>query len=596
MKRGLPIELRKSLADLVRPRERLNVWQWAKKHVDYSRIPNYDTPFHGQYDPDFIPMWKEPAEALTDLSVREVAVVKSTRMGGSENAVLNPISFCISEKPQPILYLTGDQMSAERFLEKRVKRRLRASKRTAEALRDAQATQHDISFRTMDFRVSWPRSRHAFKQDGWAMVLCDETSIWPEYATDMARRRVDSYPFPHILFISSPDPMQKRNSDQDPIFMEWERGDKREWMCPDPAGGEFVFRMGGKDADGLRWDPEAKREDGTWDLEKVKKSAHYVTPGGAVILNEDRMKVARAGRWVPTATESAVPGCRSYRLNAFLSPFSAGDFGAIAVAFLKAKGSVNGLRAFVYEYLAEKHYEKKESVNDDELMSRCRDYVMAVPTAAPFMGKDREGSVFITVDVQKGHMWYVIREWWGSGDSALLDWGYAVEWQQIEELANKYKAVRVLPDCGYEERAIEVYEYAIEAKALPLRGSPSLKYMPVKENVVNPWEGKRGTGEDDRKIATYLFNADMFKQHLAVLMGGNARQAWAIPKDTPMAYFKQANSEERVDGEWKKKKGHPDNHIADCETMQVVGAYLHGLYRVLGHVEEADQEGDGHEN
>ena len=575
---------------MVQPRERLNIWQWAAKHVDYSRVPNYDTPFHGAYDPDFVPMWKEIVEGLTNLSVREIAVVKATRMGGSENAVLNPISYFISERPQPILYLTGDQMTAERFLEKRVKRRLRASKRTADALRDAQATQHDISFRTMDLRVSWPRSRHAFKQDGWAVVFCDETSIWPEYATDMARRRVDSYPFPHILFISSPDPMQKRGSDEDPIFMEWDRGDKREWNCPDPAGGEFVFELGSKDGPGLHWDEQAKREDGSWDLERVRASAYYLTPGGAKIRNEDRLKVVRAGRWVATMLENAVPGCRSYRLNAFLSPFGAGDFGNIAVAFLKAKSSATGMRTFTYEYLAEKFYAKKESVNDDELMARGLEYLMAIPTAAPFIGKDREGSVFITVDVQKGHMWYVVREWWAGGDSALLDWGYAVEWQQVEVLADKYRAVRVLPDCGYSERAIEVYEYAIDAKALPLRGSDTLKYLPVKEFEVNPWEGRRGQ-DSDRRIVTHVFNSDMFKQHLAALMGGTTRQRWAIPKDTPLAYIKQAGSEERVDGVWKTKKGRPNNHIADCETMQVVAAYLHGLYRVLG-VENQEPAGD----
>lgn len=588
---NLQPELRLRIADLIRPRERINVWQWAEKHIDYARVPNYDTPIHGVYSADYIPMWKEIVECLTDPNVREIAVVKATRLGGSENAILNPISYFVSESPRPILLLTGDQLSAERFLDKRVKRRLRAADRTAEALKNAQVTQHDIAFRNMDLRVSWPRSRHAFKQDGWALVLCDETSLWPEYATDMARRRVDSYPFPHILFLSSPDPMQKRSSDQDPIFIEWERGDKSEWRCPDPNGGEFVFQIGTKDGDGLRWDETAKREDGTWDYEKVKATAHYVTPRGAVIQNADRLKIARAGRWVPTATDTASPGCRSFRLNSFLSPFSSGDFGHIAVAFLRAKNSVNGMRAFVYEYLAEKYYAKKEAVNDDELMARSKKYLLGILTAAPFMEKGREGAVFITVDVQKGHVWYVVREWWPGGDSALLDWGYAVEWEQIEELANKYKAVRVFPDCGYEERAIEVYEYAMQAKALPLRGSPSLKYLPVKECLVNPWEGRSGSKGEKEQIATYLFNADMFKQHQAALMGGTTRHTWALPKDIQMAYIVQAGSEERVDGEWKTKKGRPNNHIADCETMQIVAAFLHGLYRAIVQP-RADDEND----
>ena len=574
-------EQREGLADMIRPRERLNVWEWAARHVDLSRVPSYDTPYHEPYDPDIFPMWKEVVEGLTDPQVREIAVVKATRLGASENLVLNTIGYCVSERPQPILYLTGDQVTAERFLDKRVRRRLRAARRTADALREAQVSKHEIAFRNMDFRVNWPRSKLAFKQDGWALVLCDETSVWPEYATDMARRRVDSYPFPHILFISSPDPMQKRGSDADPIFQEWERGDKREWFCPDPAGGDFQFEMGSKDGAGLHWDESAKREDGTWDLRKVRESAHYVTPGGAVIQNHDRMRIARAGRWVATATDTAAPGCRSYRLNSFHSPFAAGDFGSLAVAFLKAQATPGGMRTFAYEYLAEKYYQKKAALNDDELIERQREYAMGSLSAAPILHKTGKGWVFVTVDVQKGHLWYVAREWWPGGDSALLDWGYAVEWQMIEAVATKFGAYRVFPDIGYEERAIEVCEYAMEAKAVPLRGSPSLKYLPVQEVEINPWEGRRRGGAEDQRIMTYTFNSDMFSTHLAALMSGQSRHVWALPKDTPMAYVNQANSEECVDGVWKTKKGRPNNHIRDCEKMQVVAAFIHGLYRIL---------------
>lgn len=581
--------LRESIADMIRPRERMNVWEWARRNVDYGRVPNYDTPFHGPYDPEYMPFWKEIVEGLTDLNVREIAVVKATRMGASENAMINPIAYFVSERPQPVLYLTGDQLTAERFLEKRLRRRLRASKRTAAALADAQATQHDVAFRTMDFRVSWPRSRHAFKQDGWAMVLCDETSVWPEYATDMARRRCDSYPFPHILFVSSPDPMQKRSSDEDPIFLEWERGDKREWNCPDPAGGEFVFRMGAKDADGLRWDEAAKREDGTWDLKKVRETAHYLTPGGATIRNEDRLKVVRAGRWVPTASETAVPGCRSYRMPVFLSPFKAGDFGEIAVSFLKAQQSPVGLRHFVYESLAEKFYEEATAVNEDELKAREAEYELGELSALGVMGKDRRGWVFITVDVQKGHLWYLVREWWAGGDSALLDFGYAVEWQQIDEVARKYGAYKVYPDCGYEERNFEVWEYAMQSQAIPLRGSPSMKYLPVQENTVNPFEGKKNSGE--LRLLTYTFNSNLFATILDAMMAGRVRQRWAIPKNAPLTYRKQALSEEFVDGERKKKRGHPDNHLADCEKMQIVAAWLHGLYRALVPTEDDGSSG-----
>lgn len=561
------------------PRPRTNVWQWAASAVDFSLAPNYDTPIHGPFDPDYMPYWKEVAECLTDNRVREVAILKATRAGGSENVLLNAIRYAVAVRPQPTLYVTSDQLSAERFMEKRIKRGMRCAAETATALRHATATQHDVAFPSMDFRVTWPRAKQAFKQDGWALILCDEVSTWPEYSADMARRRADSYPFPHIVFLSSPDPAQKRPSDDDPIFVEYRHGDMRRWRCPDPAGGgEFIFEMGTAGGPGLHWDKSAKREDGSWDYDKVAESAHYLTPGGARIENRERMAIVRAGRWEPT-NPNAKTGCRSYHVNSFMVPFKSGDFGEIAVAFLKAKaGGTTALRGFVYEYLAEPFAASIEAANDDVLMKRCVDYRLNEQPPPELFGAARAGETYVTVDVQKDHLWAVARTWYDGGNSALVDYGLFVTWQQIEELAAKYKAARVAVDCGYEVRAPEVYEYALTANALPMRGSGALSGMPVKRLDIDPWEGRKGGGSSQR-VVTFLFNADIFKSLLMDMMRGEARQKWALPAGIAMEYVVQAGSEEKVDGVWRTKRGRSQNHLADCETMQLVMAYLTGIYR-----------------
>jgi phage terminase large subunit GpA-like protein len=554
-----------------------HVWQWAAREVDFSLAPNYDTPIHGPFDPEYMPYWKEVSECLTDNAVREIAILKATRAGGSENVLLNAIRYAVAVRPQPTLYVTSDQLSAERFMDKRIKRGMRCSTATARALRQAQATQHDIAFPTMDFRATWPRAKQAFKQDGWALVLCDEVSTWPDYSADMARRRTDSYPFPHIVFLSSPDPAQRRPSDDDPIFVEYRNGDQRRWRCPDPAGGWFTFEMGSAAGPGLHWDKEAKREDGTWDYDGVAASAHYLTPGGARIENTARMDTVRAGRWEAT-NPSAKAGCRSYHVNSFMVPFKSGDFGEIAVAFLKAKAAgSSALRGFVYEYLAEPYATSTEAANDDAMFKRCAPYKLRETASVALFNIAKNPRTFVTVDVQKAHLWALVREWYDGGDSGLLDYGYVVDWSQVEDLANKYKAERVGVDCGYATRAAEVYEYAIKAKALPLRGSDSLQNIPVKELVIDPWEGKRAGGEN--KVLTYLFNADTFKSLLLDMMRGEARQRWAIPDGVPMEYILQAGSEEKVDGVWRCKRGRSQNHLADCETMQLVMAYLMRIYR-----------------
>jgi len=554
-----------------------SVWEWARDNVDFSLSPNYDTPIHGPFDPEYMPYWKEPAEALTDSSVREIAILKATRAGGSENILLNGIRYAVACKPQPTLYVTSDQLSAERFMEKRIKRGMKCAKDTARALKNAQATQHDIAFPAMDFRVTWPKAKQAFKQDGWALILCDEVSTWPDYSPDMARRRTDSYPFPHIVFLSSPDPAQKRGSDDDPIFTEYRNGDQRKWRCPDPAGGEFTFEMGSAGGCGLQWDKAAKRADGSWDYDKVQASAFYLTPSGTRIENRDRMAIVRAGHWEAT-NPNAKAGCRSYHVNSFMVPFKSGDFGEIAVAFLKAKaGGTTALRTFIYEYLAEPFAEKIESANDDALLQRCADYEQGTKPSQVF-NIQKPATTFVTVDVQKAHVWALAREWIDGGDSGLLDYNHFATWEEVEEFANRYKAHRVGVDCGYETRAAEVYEYAIRYKAIPLRGSDSLAYQIVRENRIDPWEGKRGGGTDAR-VLTWSFNADIFRSLLLDMQRGESTHKWSLPMRPPMEYIMQAGSTERVDGEWKTKRGRSQDHLFDCEVMQLVMAYLHRVYR-----------------
>ena len=565
------------------PRERLNVWEWADRNVDFSRVPNYDTPLRGKYDSSFLPWWREPAACLTDPNVREVAILKAARVGGSENVLLNAIRHTVACNPQPTLYVTSDQLSAERFMANRIKRGLRAAAGTADLLRDAQATMYDITFPHMDLRVTWPRQKQAFKQDGWALLLCDEVSTWPGYSPEMARRRVDSYPFPHIVFLSSPDPATKRGKDEDPIFQEHRRGDCREWRMPDPAGGEFTWGMGDMAAGwGLRWDPKAKRDDGTWDFERVERTAHFVTPGGARIDNADRLAISRRGHWTPTGAATATPHCRSYHVPVFLSPFSAGDFGNIAVSFLKAKAD-GKLRIFILEQLAEPYAEKVEQANDDELLRRCGDYALECnPRKALGLEEDAPAVSFLTVDVQETHFWWVARAWFpggtsGGGASALLGYGHCVEFQELEDIADRWGCAAIGIDCGFETRNPEVFEWAQGSGAIPLRGSDELKYMPIRETMVDPYRGKKGAGLET--LATYTWSVNVFRSLLLGMMRGESRHKWTLPTGVPLSYIVQAGSTECVDGTWTHKPGRRADHLFDCEAMQVCMAYLGGVYK-----------------
>ena len=466
-------------------------------------------------------------------------------------------------------------------MEKRIKDGLRCAAETASPLSRARVLEHEIYFADMDLVVTWPRAGTAFKQAGYALILGDEVSTWPEYSADMLRRRTATYAWAHIVCISSPDPQARRSSEDDPIFVEFDQTDQRYWMMPDPETGNlFRWEMGAHDgAFGLKWDGGAKREDGTWDLDAARRSAHYITPDGSRIENADRMRITRGGAWQPTAAGSERR--RGYHLNAFHLPWKSSDFGEIAAAFLDAKSKgTQQLKVFVYEYLAEKWTETTESADNEALVQRCKEYhAKARISESPryrsvYAGKRTD--IIVSADLQKGHHWYTVREWIDGGESALVEWGSGTVIEDLRKIDEKYKAAFVYLDSGYKARRMECFEACFAYKWIPTIGSESLA-LPYKRTLVDPWEGRHGQGK--YSLRQIMFHADAFKSVLLDMIKGESDKPWHVYNRIEREYSRQLLSEERRDGKWVKRRGHPDNHIWDCEVIQLVAATVEGIYR-----------------
>jgi len=374
--------------------------------------------------------------------------------------------------------------------------------------------------------------------------------------------------------ISSPDPQQKRASDEDPIFIEYNRGDRHKWNCRDSNGEEFVFELGKRDtAYGLKWDAKAKREDGTWDMDVVRKTAHYVTPSGAVITEADRMDIVRGGRWIATNPD-APANVRSYHITAFMTPFD--SLGGIAVAFLKANAAgSSSLRTFVYEYLAEPWVQDTERIYDDQVTRRAAEYMrgqsyLDLHTEYSQLQKAR----MLTVDVQKDHMWYVCRDWAAGGKSALVEWGFAGTWEDIDAVALRNKVEAVLVDSGYGERTTEVYEECIRRRMVPCKGDDrnTPTELAWRQSQINPFEGTRRTGYSET-LALILWRTDIFKQMLLSRIRGDV-SGWWVYRGIERDYCQQITAEERTAKGWVKRRR--DNHILDCEAMQILAALAYG--------------------
>lgn len=570
-------------------------WQWAEREVDYSRASNYDTPYRGRFDPDLMPFWKEPLESMRERDVREVVVLKSSRAGFSENLVLTDLRYTVARDPEPSMYITGSMELAKGFLDRRVSRGMSLSKETAKELRGARTVGTDIQFPSMDFRATWATSDTGKKQDGWARLYLDEFSLFDGFSVDMYRRRCAAYPFHHILFGSSLDPERRGDPSEDPALVMYQDSDRRKWRMPDPAGGAFTWEMGDADTPfGIKWPDECKNGD-EWDLDAVRESAYYVTPGGTRIEEKARMNFTRSGQWDATRNHSR----RGYHVTAPMVPFADCSFGAIAVSFLSAKyklkttGSAkernrNTLRTFFAEYWARAHRDQEQETTEDALTHCERDYKIGKVN----IQQGWLSGTYATSDIQKLHLWWLCHEWAFLPDTdkvetSMIDFGTVASFEDLDETLAPFSPAMVGLDIGYALRQSEVADYCAKytdpddprsAKVIALRGNDQLKAVAINWTVRDALEG-RSSGSGQRPFLELTFNPDIFRTRLVESI--DEGRYFHLPNDwgderKRAQYARQLISTKKVDGVWITPK-HGQDHLFDCSTMQEVLARHDGL-------------------
>ena len=601
-----------TLVDNCAPPPNLNVWEWAEANIDYGRVPPYDSEWKDRYSIAYLPYMKEPMEACGDLynGIKEVWMWACTRGGKSENLLLTVMRYYLATNPPfAMLYIGGQQEKVEQFFGKRIIRGMSLSQDTENIMARASVREHTIDFGFCDMTVSWAGNRQVAKGDSYPVIFADEVSSWPAFKADTLRERQATFRHPKLIGVSSADAESRRTSEDDPIIIEYENTDRREWMMKDPKDGQpFQFNMGTPlTLDGIKWDAKAKRKDGTWDLEVVEDTAHFVTPSGAVITEKDRLCINGEGWWVPTF--KAPYWKRGYRVHRMMTPFPTGGFGNMARAFLESwrkqrtgKYDEDGrppLRVYMYERLARKYYVEKKIPEQTEIDARKSEYQLgeriskSVAYSQFYIGKKL--IVILTVDVQKECFWFAIREHVDDGDSGLIDYGRAAEQIELREIGIKHSARGVMIDNSYEERQNEMIETAARGLlkgAFLCYGRDNIKDVQGRlidyakpKLAADPYEGTAKQGR--YKVNLVTFCPDRIKNYLYALTAGLDWHKWRVPRNVSELYIAQMTSEQGLDGKWTKIRR--DNHLWDCEVLQVLGCRLFGLWRENQAVDAQEQ-------
>jgi len=563
------------------PHPKETVTEWAERNLVFSqRFTSAPGPFRVHSYP-YMREWLDSFHPAS--GVRSMALICGAQVAKS-TAIQVGMAYRVCRAPAPALWVLDNQTNAQSFSESRWQVMIEDNEVLSRELptnRD-KFKNLDQSFQRMHLWFIGSNSPGNLAGRSVQLLCCDEVDKWPTKTKNeaagvqLAAQRVASFPMHLMVLTSTP------TTEEGAIWKAWLEGDQRKYWLPCPHCRE-PMTLGWSM---MKWDEDARGEDGQWDLQKVRSTAHIRCPKcDGKIVDAMKTKMLREGQWI-ASNPNCLPGHRSYHLNALYSVRR--SFGALAVKFLQDKQSLMGLQDFVNSILAEPW--EDIAAEDKDPPPQASDYFLGDHWPDMFVR-------FLTVDVQDSggrHFWAVVRDWAQDGRSRARWAGRIESYDDIEKLRDEHE---VRPSCVFLDSAFatrEVYFACCRFGWVALRGAESESFTwvdhgkRIQRAYSRPERGDpSGGGRWDsgglvRKNCPLIkFATHSCEDILAALMRSGGQ--WQFAKDMPLDYHVHLASTVKkrvrnavtgqVAHKWvvSKSKG---AHLRDCEKMQVVAALL----------------------
>lgn len=579
----LSAQLDRALRDVFAPVDTREVWQWAEDEIVLTRRQT-ETP--GPYSTLLTPYIREPLNCFADPRVSDVTLCFGTQTAKS-TALLIGMAWRMVNSPTPTLWVAPNENFVRSFSENRWQPMVDDCRKLAALKPDNHHRYKTLEQQFRDCTVNFVGSNSpanlASRPIG--LLIMDETDKFAEPsskeagAVALAENRTKS--FTNALRVKTSTPTTQEGE----IWQAFLQGDQRYYFVPCPHCGEKQQLIWAQ----VKWDESARTEDGKWNEDAVRASAYYECPHcKGHINNGHKTRILREGEWRAT-NPHASPSTRSYHLNSLYAPWRSCNFGELTVKFLQDKQSLVGLQDFVNGALAEPWEDNAEK--EDETPRAASDYLM---------GDRWDEAEFsaMTVDVQDAggrHFWVVIRDWAKDGRSRGRWAGRVETWDDLERIREENE---IRPPCVFVDSAFasrEVYFACCRFGWVALRGSDNESFTwsengrrtqraYAKPERGDPAGGGRwDTGTLARRACPLIkFSAPTCEDILAALRRTEPTR-WEFPRDFPVDWHQHMASTVKkrirnaatgaVSYKWVVPKG-KDNHLRDCEKMQVVAALL----------------------
>lgn len=591
---------------LYRPTPKQTVVEWAEANVHLSRR---QTEHPGPFSTSTRPYMREPMEAWRLAEVTECALCWGSQTAKT-TCLMTGAAWMICEDPSPMLWIMPTETLARSFSKTRWATMLEdCPPATLEFPPDRHKITHlEQHFRRCTLNFVGSNSPANLASRPIRVLIADEVDKFADASSkeadslSLAEQRLKAFSSSKVFVTSTPTLTEGR------IWQRYLQGDQRRFYIPCPNCRSMITLQWPQ----VKWSPEAKGADGTWDLHGVQASARYVCQEcGKPITDAQKVVALRSGEWRPQ-NPAAQPGVRSYHLSSLYSPDRKCTWGAIACQFLREKRSLLGLQGFVNGMLAEP-FEREHDFRTERV-----ELVLDASTNATTENTVR----LMTVDCQARapHFWLVIRDWTSTDNkttSTLVSAKSAMHWEELRAIQAEVGVIdaSVVVDSGYGAKSdAEVYRQCARFSTadprcqrngipvlmgwMPAKGMPSRKMFKTEDGSALPWtiayrDPYLGTADGGRCLIMLLeFASEALKDVLATLRdpkrSSDIGVEWAVTKEAATEeYWRHMDAEflsERTNGrtgrvtrEWTKRSARWPNHLLDCEVMQVAGAMFCGL-------------------
>ncbi|MCK4959558.1 MAG: phage terminase large subunit family protein [Planctomycetes bacterium] len=458
-----PLALQAEEREILEPRDRLTVSQWAEQR----RILNRKTSNHsGKWSHFYTPFQIEPMDAFSDIGTRQITEMKCFQAAGTELGN-NCLGWVVDESPGPALVV----MPTERDAGRRVGTRLKQMFESTPSLRrhlpggdlDAINIGKETILDNMIIYLGWSGSPAALADNPCCYVFLDEVGKFPTRSgkeadpVSLAKDRQRTfYARSKLVVVSTPVVAG------DLIDREFKAGDQRSYWVKCPfCGYRFVLRWEHVDLD----KDSARKLLSVEDYASGKCSRYFCPHCEKQWTEQDRWQAVTAGIWAPR--DCTVEGDRiigkvfsnphkSFRITSFMLYPTWMDATRLAVKWAQAQiakhaGDIGPLQDMINGEFAEPFEEMGKETDEDKVKRNVTDvHDGTVPldcrmlTAGADYHEDETGNVRID---------YEIRGWGPALRNYVITAGSVDCWELLEDAV----LMRTFPwseECKKEELAV----------------------------------------------------------------------------------------------------------------------------------------------